>query len=76
LTLRGSPSSGCQLTRQQEKSIFLILDNLRMHHSKRVRKWLDAIADKKGGLEIQPLLVPRLGQYGWQTLPGASATEQ
>lgn len=35
-----------RLTRQQEKEIFLILDNLLVHHSKKVREWLDANAGK------------------------------
>ncbi len=35
-----------RLTRQQQKKIFLILDNLRVHHSKLVRAWLQANADK------------------------------
>jgi transposase len=29
-----------RLTRKQRRKIFLILDNLRVHHSKRFRKWL------------------------------------
>src|SRR5664280_2183379 len=35
-----------RLTRQQTTKIFLILDNLRVHHSKKVREWLDANEDK------------------------------
>ena len=34
-----------RLTRQQKKKIFPILDNLRVHHSKIVREWLEANAD-------------------------------
>jgi len=35
-----------RLTHGQKKRIFLILDNLRVHHSKAVKKWLEANADK------------------------------
>jgi len=35
-----------RLTRQQKKKIFLILDNLRVHHSKLLREWLEANAKK------------------------------
>ncbi len=35
-----------RLTRQQKKKTFLILDNLRVHHSKILREWLQANADK------------------------------
>jgi transposase len=35
-----------RLARQQEKKIFLILDNLRVHHSKPVKKWLAEHAEK------------------------------
>ena len=35
-----------RLTRQQKKKIFLIMDNLRVHHSKLLREWLQANAKK------------------------------
>jgi transposase len=35
-----------RLTRQQRSKIFLILDNLRVHHSKLVKHWLVEHADK------------------------------
>jgi transposase len=35
-----------RLTRQQRWKIFLILDNLRVHHSKLVKRWLAENADK------------------------------
>jgi transposase len=35
-----------RLTRGQQKKIFLILDNLRVHHSQPVREWLAAHAGK------------------------------
>jgi transposase len=35
-----------RLVRGREKRIFLILDNLRVHHSKAVKKWLRENADK------------------------------
>ena len=37
---------GHRLTQGQKKRIFLILDNLRVHPSKAVKKWLEANADK------------------------------
>ena len=38
-----------RLTRQQRRKILLILDNLRLHHSKRFRKWL---AENAGIIEV------------------------
>jgi transposase len=35
-----------RLTRQQKKKIFLILHNLCVHHSKLVREWFQANAEK------------------------------
>jgi transposase len=35
-----------RLVRNREQKIFLILDNLRVHHSKLVKKWLGEHADK------------------------------
>lgn len=35
-----------RLTRGQQKKIFLVLDNLRVHHSRIVRAWLEANVDK------------------------------
>jgi transposase len=35
-----------RLVQGRDKRIFLILDNLRVHHSKPVQKWLEANADK------------------------------
>jgi transposase len=35
-----------RLTRKQKKKIFLILDNLRVHHSQLVREWIEANAEK------------------------------
>lgn len=35
-----------QLTRSDQRKLFLILDNLRVHHSKLVKEWLRANADK------------------------------
>ena len=35
-----------RLTRGQQQKVFLILDNLRVHHSKLVREWLEANTDK------------------------------
>jgi transposase len=35
-----------RLTRQQQMKIFLILDNLRVHHSKLVKRWLAENADR------------------------------
>ena len=37
------------LTKDADRKVFLILDNLRVHHSKRVKAWL---ADKKDKIEI------------------------
>lgn len=35
-----------RLVHGREKRIFLVLDNLRVHYSKAVKKWLEANADK------------------------------
>jgi len=35
-----------RLTRHQRRKLFLILDNLRVHHSKLVKQWVKANADK------------------------------
>jgi len=35
-----------RLTRKQRKKVFLILDNLRVHHSKLVQRWLAENAEK------------------------------
>jgi len=35
-----------RLTRQRDRKLFLILDNLRVHHSKPVKQWLAENADK------------------------------
>ena len=35
-----------RLTRGQERKIFLILDNLRVHHARRVQAWVDAHSDR------------------------------
>jgi transposase len=35
-----------RLTRPQQRKIFLILDNLRVHHSKLVKRWREENADK------------------------------
>ena len=35
-----------RLTRHERRKLFLILDNLRVHHSQLVKQWLKANADK------------------------------
>lgn len=35
-----------RLTHGRKKRVYLILDNLRVHHSKAVKQWLEANADK------------------------------
>ena len=51
-----------RLARQQQRRIFLILDNLRVHHSKHLREWLQANADK---IEVfyLPSYSPELNPY-------------
>ncbi len=57
---KGSINSGLmikileRLIRERDKKIFLILDNLRVHHSKPVKKWFDAHKDA-----IEPFFLPR-----------------
>jgi len=36
----------CRLVKDSDKKVFLILDNLRVHHSKKVMAWLDKHRDK------------------------------
>ncbi len=36
----------CRLTKDAGRKVFLILDNLRVHHSELVRKWLEKHKDK------------------------------
>jgi transposase len=35
-----------RLIQESERKVFLVLDNLRVHHSRKVRAWLDGKADK------------------------------
>ena len=45
-----------RLIRDAEKKVFLILDNLRVHHSKDVQKWLEKHKDRidNHGRSLEP----------------------